>query len=88
MNSLRKIPSGCRYSVWIIGDGIMKTRMFVAEILWLFLGLSAYPHSGEQTSEYDQHTNQRTVKEKESFLKKWHSSSLIRPPPWRDQNAQ
>ena len=59
----------------------MKPWMFVAEVFWLFLGLCPSVQSEEQARESSQETNQRAIKEQESFLKRWHSSSLIRPPP-------
>jgi len=63
----------------------MKTRMFVAEILCLFLGLRPLPQSQEQAVESSQQLHDRILGEQENLFKRWHSSSLIRPPPRGDR---
>jgi hypothetical protein len=59
----------------------MKTRKFVAEIVWLFLGLCVCPQSTVQTHDIKQRDFQPTFGEQDNFLKRWYSSALIRPPP-------
>ena len=62
----------------------MKTRMFVAEILCLFLALRPFPQSQEQAAECSQQLHERILGEQENLYRRWHSSSLIRPPPRGD----
>jgi hypothetical protein len=59
----------------------MKTRMFVAEILWLFLGLCLSPQSTEQSYDIKQRSYKPMVEEQNAFLERWYSFTLIRPPP-------
>jgi hypothetical protein len=60
----------------------MKTWKFVAEILWLFLGLHACPQSTEQLSgDTKQRAYKPTPEEYETPLERWYSFALIRPPP-------
>jgi len=59
----------------------MKTRMFVAEIFWLFLGFYVCPQSPAQNHDIKQRDFQPTFDEQDNFLKRWYSSALNRPPP-------
>jgi hypothetical protein len=61
---------------------IMKTWKFVAEILWLFLGLVLSPQSTEQTQDIKQRSYKPVIEEQDAFLERWYSFTLIRPPPW------
>ena len=62
----------------------MKTRKFVAEILWLFLGLCVCPQSTEQTHDIKQRDYPPLIGEQDNVLmKRWYLSALIRPPPRR-----
>ncbi len=61
----------------------MKTRKFVAEILWLFLGLCPFPQSDEQSPESNQPLHER-IDEQEFVQRTWYSATLIRPPPRGD----
>jgi len=63
----------------------MKTRMFVAEILWLFLGLCSFPQSREQATVSNQQLHERITDEQEFVQRRWYSSGLIRPPPRGDR---
>lgn len=59
----------------------MKTRMFVAEILWLFLGLCLCPHSAESQQEINQRTRLITTRTPCLPLHDWNPMSRVRPPP-------
>ncbi len=59
----------------------MKTWKFVAEILWLFLGLCVCPQSAEQTQDIKQRDFQNIIGEQDNLMEQWYSSALIRPPP-------
>jgi len=59
----------------------MKTRMFIAEILWLFLGLCVCPQSTEQTHDIKQRAFRPTIDEQDNLMERWYHSALIRPPP-------
>jgi len=59
----------------------MKTRKFVAEIVWLFLGLGPCPQSTEPTHDINQCDYPSTTGEQDNFMKRWYSSAPIRPPP-------
>jgi hypothetical protein len=60
----------------------MKTRKFVAEILWLFLGLCVCPQCTEQTHDIEQRGFQPILGEQDNLLmERWYRSALIRPPP-------
>jgi len=59
----------------------MKTRMFVAEVLWLFLGLCLCPQSADRTEEVNQRTDEPTTRTPDVVCRDWTVSSLVRPPP-------
>jgi hypothetical protein len=59
----------------------MKTRTFVAEIAWLFLGLCLSPDPTEQTYDIKQRSYKPAIEEQNVFLERWYSFTLIRPPP-------
>jgi hypothetical protein len=59
----------------------MKTWKFVAEILWLFLGLCLCPQSAEQAYGIKQRDYPSTTGEQDNFMERWYSSAPIRPPP-------
>ena len=64
-----------------LGIRAMKTWKFVAEILWLFLGLCMCPQSTEQTYDIKQRDFRPTIGEQDNLMEQWYSSALIRPPP-------
>ncbi len=59
----------------------MKTWKFVAEILWLFLGLYVCPQSTEQTHDIKQRDFQPIIDKQSNLMEQWYCSALIRPPP-------
>jgi len=59
----------------------MKTRKFVAEILWLFLGFCVCPQSTEPTHDIKQRDYQPIIGEQDNLMERWYLSALIRPPP-------
>ena len=59
----------------------MRTRKFVAEILWLFLGLCVCPQSTEQVKAIKQRSYKPVIGKQETFAERRYSFLLIRPPP-------
>jgi hypothetical protein len=60
----------------------MKTRMFVAEVFWLFAGMYAYPQLPEQTSGTSQNTDQpMSHPTSASQAQGWYLPRSVRPPP-------
>lgn len=59
----------------------MKTRMFVTEVMWLFLGLCLCPQSADQTEQVNQRISQPTTRTPNVTRRDWTVSSLVRPPP-------
>jgi hypothetical protein len=59
----------------------MKTRMFVAEVMWLFVGMCLCPLSVEQLQDVEERTSQQPTKAKDCVLRNWYCSGSIRPPP-------
>lgn len=65
----------------------MKTRMFVAEVLWLFIGMCMDPQSDEGIERAEQCTSQSTTRTVDESLKTWTVSGGIRPPPLGNQST-
>jgi hypothetical protein len=62
----------------------MKTRMFVAEVFWLFVGMYLCPQSEEQTSGTDRWIDSPiTTPTALTRVQGWHLRRLVRPPPLR-----
>ncbi len=59
----------------------MKTWMFVAEVMWLFIGMCIDPQSVRRTETVESCTSLSTTRTLEGFLKAWTVSGRVRPPP-------
>ncbi len=59
----------------------MKTWKFVAEILWLFLGLHVCPQSTDSTYDIKQRDLHPIITEQDNLMEQWYPSAMIRPPP-------
>lgn len=71
-----------------LGTSTMKTWKFVAEILWLFLGLRLCPQSTDYTHDIKRSDHPSMTGEQDNVMERWYFSAPIRPPPLRPRDNQ